>query len=117
MLERHRAIVRETDKQFSMTYGAGGATVLFAGLSVLTVAWWLNALSSLIPWVLSVTVVLVSLFVLNAVVRKRRTALRARIIQYCEVNEIDSDALRAYYEKDGIYPYFLAVLSSDEARA
>lgn len=100
-----------------MTYGAGGAAVLGTGAAVLVVAWLIGALGSLIPWVLACTVVLISLFFLNVVVKKRRAALRARITHYCEVNEIDCDALRDYYEKDGIYPYFLAVLSSDEARA
>lgn len=105
--ERHRAIVRETDKRFSSMYGYGGAAVLAVSAAVVAaVAWLSGGLWTALPWVLAFTVALISLFALSVVVRRRRAKLRESIEKYCKINEIEVSALREYYARDGIYPYF-----------
>jgi len=112
--ERHRALVRETDKKFATIYGAGGAGVIGAASVVLVVFWLFGALASLLPWVLAVTVGLVSVFALRGIVNAQRRRLRASIESYCELNAIDLGALRDYYAADGIYPYFESLFDQRE---
>ena len=116
-LERHRALVRETDRRFATVYGAGGASVLVAGVAVLVIAAALGAIWTFLPWILSVTVVLMALFVLRSVVNHRREALRTQVHQYCELNGLDWQALRDYYESDGLYPYFSALFTERKTGA
>ena len=91
--------------------------MLGAGALVLTIAGILGALGTLLPWVLAVTVVLVSLFVLRKFVNGRRAVLQSQVRAYCEFNELDSESLRAYYEAEGIYPYFLSLFPGPEPRS
>jgi hypothetical protein len=115
--ERHRALVRETDRRFATVYGAGGAAVLGTGAAVLVIAFAFGALGTVLPWVLAVTVVLIALFVLRVFVNKRREALKAQVTLYCEVNDLDWRAIRDYYEGEGIYPYFVSLFDDRTPRA
>lgn len=107
--ERHRAIVRDTDKRFSGLYGYGGAAVLGAGLAVLVLFWMTTGLGHLTPWVLAFTTVLVGLGFLSRLVRRKRASLKASVEAYCKLNEINVDDLVRYYSDDGIYSYFVAL--------
>ena len=105
--ERHRAIVRETDKRFSSLYGYGGGVVLVTTAVVVAVVAWLGGgIWTALPWVLAVTVFFIALFALNLFVRRRRRELRESVEDYCRINDIDLGGLREYYAQDGIYPYF-----------
>lgn len=116
MFERHRALVRETDKRFATVYGAGGAAVLGVGAAVLVVAWVLGALGTILPWVLAITAVLVALAVLRGIVNRQRSTLREQVRGYCELNGLDWHGLRDYYESEGLYPYFLSLFSDPKSR-
>ena len=107
--ERHRPIVRETDKSFSRVYGFGGAAVLLAGAAVLVVAWVAGILWHLATFVIAVTLILVGLFVLRGVVNRKRKELRESVESYCQLNDIDLAQLREHYAAEGIYPYFDAL--------
>ncbi len=109
--ERHRALVRETDREFATVYGVGGAAVLGAAALVLVIGWAAGAIGSALPWVLAVTAALLALFVLRQIVERRRQALASRISEYCEVNQLDTAALVQYFQQEDIYPYFVALLS------
>lgn len=114
VLERHRPIVRETDKRFSRVYGFGGAAVLGATLLVPVFAWLIGGLGSVIWWVLAPTVFLISLFVLRTFVNRERERLRLSVVTYCELNDLELSELREYYAADGIYPYFQSLFERQE---
>ena len=66
-------------------------------------------MTTLLPWVLSVTVVLIALFVLRNAVNSRRETLKSQVLVYCELNDLDWRALRDYYEGESLYPYFVSL--------
>lgn len=115
--ERHRAMVRETDKRFATVYGAGGAAVLGCGAAVIVIAWAFGALGTVLPWVLAPTVVLIALFALRVFVNRQRSTLWSQVMLYCEVNELDSGQLRDYYQREDLYPYFCALFNDQQLRA
>lgn len=111
-LERHRPLVRETDKSFSRVYGFGGAAVLGAGALALIVAWVAGILWHLATFVIAVTLILVGLFVLRGVVNRKRDELRKGVESYCELNAVDLAELRRHAAAEGIYPYFEALFET-----
>ena len=113
--ERHRALARETDRRFARVYGAGGAGVLAAGALTWAIVPSLDGVAAVLPYVLGLTAMLVSLFVLRVVVNRQRRALRAEVEAYCEVNDLDWKSMRDYYDADGVYSYFVALFTDTRA--
>ncbi|MGM0558867.1 MAG: hypothetical protein ACQEVA_20940 [Myxococcota bacterium] len=114
--ETHRPFVRELNRDFASVYGFGGAAVLLVTAAVPLVGWFLSALASPITWSVCVTVLLVSIFVLRAFVRRRARRYRTAIDDYCRVNEIDAQRLREAYIDENMYPYFEAIFETIERR-
>lgn len=112
--EKHRPLVRDTDKKLSRTYGFGGGAVLAAGGLVFVIAWVAGIGPHLATFVVAVTVVLMGLFVLRGFVNRQRDALRRSVESYCELNDIDIDKLRKFAEHERIYPYFEALFQTRE---
>ncbi len=111
-LEQHRTLVRETDKAFSNIYGYGGGAVL-AVFGVVELIGWLIGF----PWLalpVAATMFLVALFVLRSFVNRKRQEYRERVEGYCELNDVDPEALAQYYAEDGIYPYFVSLFETRE---
>ena len=107
--ERHRPLVRELNRSLSAAYGYGGGAVLLVVGVVVAVGWALGGLLSLSTWFFAITIGLIGLFVLSAVLRRRRARMRSRFEDYCRLNGLSEPALREYFLRDGTYPYFAAL--------
>lgn len=114
-IEQHRAIVRQLDKSFASVYGFGGmAVIAFAAIPVVA-AWFRGWLTSFGTWIVAITFGLIGLYLLRSVVRRRRRALRKRFESYCEVNDIDPEAVAAHFEEADTFPYFVSLFERDRA--
>lgn len=115
--ERHRALVRQVDRKFSGAYGIGGGVALLSTVGTFLVLRFVVGMTGLLPWLLAVTALLVSMFVLRIIVRARRKSLLAELDGYCELNGLDRDALRNYYAADATYPYFISLFDDPSDRS
>jgi hypothetical protein len=112
VLEQHRTLVRETDKTLANIYGYGGGAVLAVFGGVELIGYLLG-----FPWMalpIAATSLLVALFVLRTFVNRKRGEYLDRVRAYCELNDVDPEALREYYTAEGIYPYFVALFETRE---
>lgn len=107
--EEHRGFVREMNRAFSGVYGYGGAAVFLLSGGVLVLAALWGALWSPLTWIAALSTFLLAFFVLRIVVRRRARRLLGRIEQYCEANQLEVDALRERYSREGLYPYFESI--------
>lgn len=110
--ERHRPLIREINRSLSASYGYGGGAVLLVTALVVAIGAALGGLLSLSTWFFAITIALLSLFVLSAVLRRRRAAMRGRFEDYCRLNGLSDEALREYFVGDGTYPYFDALFEA-----
>lgn len=110
LLESHRPFVRDIDRAFSGVYGYGGMSIIGILMLYLGGAFALEALSHVSTWIIGITVLLASLKILSTIIKKRKVVIRTRLEQYCATNEIPTDALRDYFKRDNMYPFFAALL-------
>jgi hypothetical protein len=107
--ERHRAFVRMLDRSLSRVYAGGSVALLSAVGGILGGAWWLGQLWGPIPWLATITSVLLILVVLRSIVRRRAEHLLERLEAYCRTNDLSIETLRDYYRRRDLYPYFEAL--------
>lgn len=104
--------MREIDRSFGQTYGFGGLGVLLTlaawGYAIYLMGWYVHVWA----YVVGATLGLVALRVVSGVVRRKRPELLGRVVSYCEANGVSADELRAYFEGDKMYPYFLALFEA-----
>ncbi|QDG52946.1 hypothetical protein FIV42_20020 [Persicimonas caeni] len=114
--DAHRGFVREMNRGFATVYGYGGAAVLAVTAAVVGVAATFDALGSPLTWIGAVVAFLLGLFVLRIFVSRKAHRMLDRMRQYCEVNEVTVDELRARYTGEGLYPYFESIFEVVERR-
>ncbi|MFB6263297.1 MAG: hypothetical protein ABEL76_06690 [Bradymonadaceae bacterium] len=105
-LERHRPFVRDLDKQVRSLYGFGGAAILAAIAGSLALWGGYGTLWTWWAWATAVVVALGGLLVLRTVVIHRAQTLVRQFRTYCETNDLEPEAIRAYFTRDDMYPYF-----------
>lgn len=110
LLESHRPFVRDIDRAFSGVYGYGGMSVIGVVALYFAGAFALKTLGHVATWVIGITVVLASLKILSSIIKKRKITIKTRLEEYCATNEIPTDALRDYFNRDNMYPFFAALL-------
>ncbi len=113
--EAHRAFAREIDLRFGRSYGLGGGFVLLVMVAIVIGAFFVDLLGSPATWMVSLTAGLIALFVVRSRVNRLRLELRARVEQYCEVNELNVESFLAYFSAQGLYPYFIALFETRDA--
>lgn len=109
LAEAHRGFVREMDRSLGNAYGRGGGVVLLVFAVAVAVGAFQGWLGEVTLWLATVTLTLCSLYVVRKRIYALRDRLRQRVEKYCEVNDLSSKLLRAYYESEDMYPFFVAM--------
>ena len=110
--EDHRGFIRRLNDRFGNVYGVGGGAVLLAGATVVLIAYTQQLHWHPAAWLASLSTMLVGLFGVRIVVRRRKESMRAELAAYCEANGVALDEVRSRFTGDGLYPYFEALFEA-----
>lgn len=118
-LETHRNVVRRFDRRIAAAYGRAGVVAIVVMLAIVAIGWSQSMLTWWPLWILTGTAGLVTLLVARRPVRRSVEASYRDILSYCEANHVEPEQLRAYYQKDEHYEFFVSMLDrrlGDERR-